>query len=439
MSSDNASYVVTYTSISSQARSRSIPTGDPYEEDTRQALEQASPPLSPAYVPDPIELEDHVPVYVPEPAYPEYLAPSDDEIPMEDQPLPDDASPDLKEDPADYPTDGGDDDDDESSDDDDDDDDDDDEEDEEEEEHLALADSTTIASLAVDTAEETELFEIDEFAATPPPPPAYCTTSRMSVRSQAPIPFPSEAEFARILALPTLPPSPLTPLSSPLPQIPPPPTSSTYAQASLGCKAAMMRAAPSPTPSPPLLLPSTTRIADIPEADIPPQKRLLLTAPTPRFEVEERLLLTAPTPRRTERVARECTYSDFLKCQPLNFNGTKGIVRLTQWFERIESVFHISKCGVGNQVKYATCTLLGNALTWWNSHVKTVGHDAAYGMPGLPDMIQGSVMASKPKKMQDAIEFATELMDQKICTLAESQAENKKKFEDISRNNDDIK
>ncbi|GJZ66307.1 putative reverse transcriptase domain-containing protein [Tanacetum coccineum] len=54
---------------------------------------------------------------------------------------------------------------------------------------------------------------------------------------------------------------------------------------------------------------------------------------------------------------------------------------------------------------------------------------------GLPDMIQGSVMASKPKKMQDAIEFETELMDQKIRTLAECQAENKRKFEDTSRNN----
>ncbi|GKB24406.1 hypothetical protein Tco_0863807, partial [Tanacetum coccineum] len=41
---------------------------------------------------------------------------------------------------------------------------------------------------------------------------------------------------------------------------------------------------------------------------------------------------------------------------------------------------------------------------------------------GLPDMIQGSVMASKPKKMQDEIEFATELMNQKIRTLAERQA-----------------
>ncbi|GJS13086.1 putative reverse transcriptase domain-containing protein [Tanacetum coccineum] len=54
---------------------------------------------------------------------------------------------------------------------------------------------------------------------------------------------------------------------------------------------------------------------------------------------------------------------------------------------------------------------------------------------GLPDMIHGSVVASKPKTMQDAIEMATELMDKKISTLAERQAENKRKFDDTSRNN----
>ncbi|GKC78026.1 putative reverse transcriptase domain-containing protein [Tanacetum coccineum] len=54
---------------------------------------------------------------------------------------------------------------------------------------------------------------------------------------------------------------------------------------------------------------------------------------------------------------------------------------------------------------------------------------------GLPDMIHGSVMASKPKTMQDAVEFATELMDNKIRTFAESQTENKRKFEDTSRSN----
>ncbi|GJT13625.1 reverse transcriptase domain-containing protein [Tanacetum coccineum] len=54
---------------------------------------------------------------------------------------------------------------------------------------------------------------------------------------------------------------------------------------------------------------------------------------------------------------------------------------------------------------------------------------------GLPDMIHGSVMASKLKIMQDAIEFATELMDKKIRTYAERQAKNKKKLGDTSRNN----
>ncbi|GKC22134.1 putative reverse transcriptase domain-containing protein [Tanacetum coccineum] len=204
--------------------------------------------------------------------------------------------------------------------------------------------------------------------------------------------------------------------------------------------------------------------------------------------------------RRTERAAHECTYNEFLKCQPLNFKGTEGVVSLTQWFEKIESVFHISNCTVACQIKFATCTILGNALTWWNSHVKTIVHDATYGMPwktlknmmtdkycprgeikkleiklwnlkvkgtdvlsynqrlqelalmcsrmfpeesdevekyvgGLPDMIQESVMASKPKTMQDAIEFSTELMDQKIRTFADRQAKNKRKLDDISKSN----
>ncbi|GKD89605.1 hypothetical protein Tco_1365112 [Tanacetum coccineum] len=68
--------------------------------------------------------------------------------------------------------------------------------------------------------------------------------------------------------------------------------------------------------------------------------------------------------RRTERATHECTYNDFLKCQPLNFKGTGGVVGLTLWFEKIESVFHITNCTIACQVKFATCTLLGSALTW---------------------------------------------------------------------------
>ncbi|GJY97159.1 putative reverse transcriptase domain-containing protein [Tanacetum coccineum] len=174
--------------------------------------------------------------------------------------------------------------------------------------------------------------------------------------------------------------------------------------------------------------------------------------------------------RRHVPTAHVCTYKDFLNYQPLNFKSTEGVVGLTQWFKKMESVFHISSCTIENQVKYATCTLLGNALMWWNSHVKTVGHDAAYGMPwktlmkiltdkycsrseikkleieicnmkvekyvgGLPDMIQGNVMSARPKTMQEAIELANDLMDQKVCNFAESQAENKRKLDNNPRDN----
>nr|GEZ69256.1 putative reverse transcriptase domain-containing protein [Tanacetum cinerariifolium] len=46
----------------------------------------------------------------------------------------------------------------------------------------------------------------------------------------------------------------------------------------------------------------------------------------------------------------------------------------------MEIVFRISNCSVENQIKFSTCTLLGSALTWWNSHVMTVGADVAYAM-----------------------------------------------------------
>ncbi|GKF81095.1 reverse transcriptase domain-containing protein, partial [Tanacetum coccineum] len=53
---------------------------------------------------------------------------------------------------------------------------------------------------------------------------------------------------------------------------------------------------------------------------------------------------------------------------------------------------------------------------------------------GFPDMIYGSVVASKPKIMQDAVEIATELMYKTIRTFVERQTESKRKFEDTSRN-----
>nr|GEX59523.1 putative reverse transcriptase domain-containing protein [Tanacetum cinerariifolium] len=84
-------------------------------------------------------------------------------------------------------------------------------------------------------------------------------------------------------------------------------------------------------------------------------------------------------------MARECTFQDFLKCKLHTFSRTEGVVGLTCWFEKMETVFNISNCPPNYQVKYATCTLQDSALTWWNSHKRTIGVDAAYAMkwPGL--------------------------------------------------------
>nr|GEV96172.1 reverse transcriptase domain-containing protein [Tanacetum cinerariifolium] len=84
--------------------------------------------------------------------------------------------------------------------------------------------------------------------------------------------------------------------------------------------------------------------------------------------------------RRQAPPAREFSYQDFMKCKSLYFKGIEGVVELTQWFERMETVFRISNCTVENQIKFATCTLLGSTLTWWNSYIMTVGPDVAYAM-----------------------------------------------------------
>ncbi|GKB20625.1 hypothetical protein Tco_0854548 [Tanacetum coccineum] len=176
---------------------------DPYVEAALQA------PPSPDYVPGTKHADDEI---------------SDPEADPEED---DDEDP--EEDPVDYPADGGDDGDDEdepSKEDEDDDVDIEFDEDEEDEEHPTLADSLVVALPASDqapSAEETEPFETDEFAATPPPYPAYRVTARISIPAPVPTPVWSDAEVARLLAISTLPSSPLSPWSSPLPQIPSPP------------------------------------------------------------------------------------------------------------------------------------------------------------------------------------------------------------------------
>ncbi|GJR79410.1 putative reverse transcriptase domain-containing protein [Tanacetum coccineum] len=76
-----------------------------------------------------------------------------------------------------------------------------------------------------------------------------------------------------------------------------------------------------------------------------------------------------------------CTYITFMKCDPQPFKGTEGAVGLCQWFEKLESVFRISDCKERDKVKFATATLQGRALTWWNGRIASMGIDAANGTP----------------------------------------------------------
>ncbi|GJX78094.1 putative reverse transcriptase domain-containing protein, partial [Tanacetum coccineum] len=131
-----------------------------------------------------------------------------------------------------------------------------------------------------------------------------------------------------------------------------------------------------------------------------------------------------------------------------NGNGVNGnpnengrVVRSTRWFEKMETVFHISNCPEKYQVKYATCTLLNSALTWWNSHKRTVGTEAAFVMSWkelmklMPERFQELTMlyTKMVHKEEDQVErYIVGLPDN---IQAVKNAENKKRFEASQRDN----
>nr|GEV92386.1 putative reverse transcriptase domain-containing protein [Tanacetum cinerariifolium] len=281
---------------------------DPYEKVAQQGQ---APPLLPAYVPDPMKLDEHVPVYVPEPEHPGYHVPSDDDMQVEDQPYVDDASStaesprhiadsesmeevsidypnepedddedpeeEPEEDHTDYPANEGDGNDKPSDDDNDDDDTDDKDEDptvdEEEEEHLALADSFAVPVVdRVPSAGDTEAFKIDESAPTPRSPQTRVPFSqtrlrraRKTIRLEPPMSASMEERIAEHAAAPI------------------PPTNPAYDQAPLGHRTAMIHMRD-----------------DIPEEDMPPRRRFVLTAPPHGCNVAESSVVGAARPPRED-------------------------------------------------------------------------------------------------------------------------------------------
>ncbi|GJQ93713.1 hypothetical protein Tco_0004852 [Tanacetum coccineum] len=77
--------------------------------------------------------------------------------------------------------------------------------------------------------------------------------------------------------------------------------------------------------------------------------------------------------QNTALAVRECTFAGFMKCNPTIFRRIEGAIELRRWFEKTKSVFGISECAKGKKIRFATATLEGPALTWWNSKVETLG------------------------------------------------------------------
>nr|GEV79489.1 hypothetical protein [Tanacetum cinerariifolium] len=110
--------------------------------------------------------------------------------------------------------------------------------------------------------------------------------------------------------------------------------------------------------------------------------------------------------RDARPVTRECTYQDFMKCQPLNFKGMEGVVRFQ------ELIMMCTKM-VPDEEEDRVENIIG----------------------GLPDNIQGNMIAVEPMRLQDAVWIASNLMEQKLKGYALKNAENKRGLEVNQRDN----
>nr|GEZ35461.1 hypothetical protein [Tanacetum cinerariifolium] len=416
---------------------------------------------------EPMFIQPHDPDHVPDPMYPEYI-PLEDEhvIPAEEQPLPPIVLPtaespgyvaksDPKEDPeeyeddesedgsVDYPMDGrddGDDDDGNSSGDDADDEDED--KDEEEEEHLASADSAVV----VPTVELVSSPEGTEPVIPPPSTDITTTGARMIVRLQASISLPPEAEVERLLAMHTPPPSPLTSLSPP------------YVRERLArYTAPSAHSSPPPPPVPSSLLPPLPPPLYIPppidrRGDIPERAAISQDVITIDAEARGRGI------REVGYGIRD-TWVDPIEIVPEIAPMTLGEVntRVTKLAELHEhdtyDLYALLEDAQDRDMRREMGDMQAKllALREQRKRARQLGSDARVPdhqdasrdadrntqeeddgqfvanetkkidkyISGLPDNIYGSVNASKPNTLDETIELANDLIDQKLCTYAE--------------------
>nr|GEX44318.1 putative reverse transcriptase domain-containing protein [Tanacetum cinerariifolium] len=455
---------------------------DPYVEVSIQA------PPSPSYIPGPVEPEQAPPL----PNYVPGLEHADDEIVAEDQPYAEDASPtaqspeyvpesdleahqeeDDDEDPEEDP-----------------------EEEEEHPAPADSVVVALLAADQASSAEETEPFKTDESVATPPPHPAYRMIARISIPSPIPIlawsdskpvlsptPPPSlicslgyraamirlQAEAASTSYSPPLPPPfILSPTRSDVPSsgIPPPLPISA------------------PTSSPPLKLPSASHRDDRLEG-APVSTDTELGGYIREFETRVRRdtdeIYSRLDDKQKARLSREAWVrsmdaSDLARGKVMSLRTTVlGQTTEIRELHAADGRRQIKKMAPKQTTRSTADQETTNTTSVTNAQLQTMidqgvttalaardalrstngddSHHSGTGelallcermfpeesdkiekyIGGLPDMIHRSVVASKPKTMQEAVEITTELMDKKICTFAERETASKRKFENTSR------
>nr|GEV29611.1 putative reverse transcriptase domain-containing protein [Tanacetum cinerariifolium] len=370
-----------------------------------------------------MELDEHVPVHVLEPEHLEYHAPSDDDIQVKDddedpeedsseEHKPEDDDKDLEEDPN--------------------------------EEHEPKDEDTKEPS---EDSDETEPFEEDETTVTPPPPRHY--GARMSVRPQTPMVASTHVLIDAFAAGSS---------SFPLP-----PTSPDYDQAPLGHREAMIR-----------------KRDDIPKEDIPPRRRFAFTAPPPGCDVVE-----SSAAARAPRSQYDFVYTVKARHGLIHSPGHDAWT-IARAADRVEDVgyvraLHASEHRMMTSIEEVNLRTHMSRMEWQRQSAEDLAvtqmmrihtlearartdtmEDAISSsytqrfqelalmctkfladetekvdkyISGLPDNIHRNVMSTRPKTLDETIELANDLMDQKLRTYAERQNDNKRKADDSSRNN----
>nr|GEZ88943.1 putative reverse transcriptase domain-containing protein [Tanacetum cinerariifolium] len=397
---------------------------DPYKEVAQQGQVH---PLSPAYIPDPMQLDKHAPVYVPEPQHPKYHAPLNDDIQVEDDD--DDPEEDPKEDLSEEhePED-----------------DDEDPEEDPNEEH---------------ESEETEPLEEDEIVVRPPPPRHHGSSAAAAARAPR-----SQYDFVDTVEV-----------GQGLIRSPGHDTQTIARVADRAEDASYVRA---------LQAFERRMMTFIEEVNL----RVSYQAQVRRQESENfyTQLLDAQTDRRDIRLEIDVELLARLEMLETHMSHMEWQrqsaedLAVTQMM-RIHTLEARARADTVEDAD-SNCHDAAYAMTWgtlkkklmdkyclkgeikkleielWNLRVK--GNDvAAYTqrfqelalmctkfladetekvdkyISGLPDNIYGNVMSARPKTLDESIELANDLMDQKLRTYAERHNINKRKADDSPRNN----